>query len=169
MSDGDVVALTWHERELVAALRRLANAMAAVGALTAAAGGQQLDPDDVALALALDGERRDLEPKASARFGGSAARDRLAGVETELRLVLDRLQVGDLGALRDRISALESATPPDPDLVEFAHRELDTARSQYRELVLLELPPSEDGLDPSSGADAPDAKIVAFERRSVAS
>lgn len=169
MSDGDAVALTWHERELVAALRRLANAIAAVGAHTVAAGGPPLDPDDVARAMALDGERQDLAPKASARFGGSAARDRLAGVETELRLVLDRLRVGDIDALREQVNARESAAAPDPDLVEFAQRELDTARAQYRELLLLELPQPDDPDESASDAEGPDARVVAFERRSVAS
>lgn len=160
--------LTWHEREIIAALRRLATAMANLAALEQQAGGAPLDPDDVARVEALDGERAGLRHKAESRFGGSGARERIAEIEGELRLVFDRLGVADLDELRDRV-ARQSSDAVDPTMLDFARRELQGAAEGWREIRAVVLPPAEEALDDPDDAldEGGGGQVVPFDRRSA--
>jgi hypothetical protein len=170
MTEDPETTLSWQEREIIGALRRLANARSNVLGLEAQAGGPPLDAQDVARAEALAGERAELRPKADSRFGGSGARERIAAIEGELRLVLDRLGVGDLDELRERV-ARQGSDAVDPQVLDFARRELDGALQAWREIRDLELPPSEpasvDASDDADEADDEGAQVVPFDRRSA--
>jgi hypothetical protein len=138
--------LSWHERELVAALRRLANARSQLVALEEqleASEVQTLDPADLAEIDAVRAEMDRLQSKAKSRFGGGAARERLAELELSERLVLERLGF----ATYDELAAFRAQPPPapsvDPAIVAFARRELHDAEQAWLEIQALELPPRE--------------------------
>lgn len=165
MTDDPELTLSWQEREIIGALRRLANARSNVLGLQAQAGGPPLDEQDVARVEALAGERVELQPKAESRFGGSGARERIAEIEGELRLVLERLGVADVDELRDRV-ARQGSDAVDPQVLDFARRELDAALQAWREIRDLVLPPSE-ATEAEAADDDEGAQVVPFDRRSA--
>lgn len=139
---GDEPRLSWRDRELLTALRRLANSQAQVQSLEAAmvlqAGAVSTDPADVGRANALEAELTKLRAKASSRFGGGAARERIPEVELDQRLVLERLgflTYADFQAAGGRVAP--AADSVDPAFVEFARRELAAAEEAYEQLLAM--------------------------------
>jgi hypothetical protein len=140
--DADEHRLSWRDRELLTALRRLANATAQVQALDAArvrqAATPVADPADVSRVEALESELTKLRAKAGSRFGGGAARDRLPDLEAEQRLVLERLGFDSYDAFRARDTAEPAVTDAvDPAIADFARRELAAAEQAYEELLSM--------------------------------
>ncbi|WP_334144909.1 hypothetical protein, partial [Rhabdothermincola sp.] len=138
----DEPRLSFKEREMLTALRRLANARSQLSQLEEKLAAQQQrdswDPGDLERVEELQRELDKLRQKAQSRFGGGSARERLAKVELEQRLILDRLGVGsfeDLEALRR--SPTSTADEVDPVFVQFARRELAAAEEAYRQVLLL--------------------------------
>lgn len=153
-SSDDEPRLSWRDRELLAALRRVANSRAQVQSLEAALERQREveppDPEDPARAQELHAELGRLRAKATSRFGGGAARDRIPDVELQLRLVLERLGYQSYG----EFEAGGRRAAPDPDhvdpaLVDFAHRELEAAEKAYEEL--LAMPDDDESIDLTKG------------------
>jgi hypothetical protein len=141
-SDGDEPRLSWRERELLTALRRLANSQAQVRSLEEAMRNQSAvappEPGDVERIEALESELEKLRAKAAGRFGGGAARDRLPEVEMQQRLVLERLGFESYDdfvvAGRRPVRADERV---DPAILDFARRELHAAEETYAELLAM--------------------------------
>jgi hypothetical protein len=134
--------LSWRDRELVTALRRLANSRAQVQSLEAALERQRQDPEpdpaDLQHAQSLQAELVKLRAKASSRFGGGAARERIPEVELQQRLILDRLgfdSYDELEAAGRRPAP--AAEPVDTAFVEFARRELADAEAAYAQLLSM--------------------------------
>ena len=140
--DGDEPRLSWRERELLTALRRLANSRAQVQGLEDAmqnqAAGARPQPGDVERIDTLEGELQQLRAKASSRFGGGAARDRLPEVEMQQRLALERLGFGSYGefAAAGKRPAVV-ADRVDPAILDFARRELHAAEEACAELLAM--------------------------------
>jgi hypothetical protein len=141
---GDEPRLTWRERELLNALRRLANARAQLRTLEDELARHPdrptADPDDVERVETYEAELRKLRAKAASRFGGGAARDRVPEVEARQRVALERLGFDSYGAFaasghRARDTAAGDAG--DPALVEFARHEVDAAAAAYAEVLAL--------------------------------
>jgi hypothetical protein len=158
---GDEPRLSWRDRELLAALRRLANAQAQLQSLEAERSRQPesptVDSADVETVEALEAELSKLREKASHRFGRASARDRLSELEAQQRLVLERLGFDGYRAFAHRREH-EPVTPTgvDPALVDFARHELEAAEEAYAQV--LEMP---DDLDDPDPADAPSAARAA--------
>jgi hypothetical protein len=134
--------LSWRERELLTALRRVANARAQVQALDEAtqrhASGPAPLPGDVERVDELERELAKVRAKASSRFGGGSARDRLPQLEAQQRIVLERLgfdRYDEFVAAGKRVPV--AAEPVDPAIVDFAHRELEAAETAYAELLSM--------------------------------
>jgi hypothetical protein len=163
-TDGDPSASstarpTWQEREIALALQRLASARVRVASLeeemaTPAATVATADPADLERLETLQGEIAKLRPKASSRFGGGNARQRIDELEVQQRLVLERLGVDsyeDYLAIAD-----QPVAPPavDPDVMAFAIAEFESAQKAFLEVSTMVI------------ADAdPDDEV--FERRDV--
>ena len=118
--------------------------------------------DDVARVEALQAEVAQLAPKAQSRFGGGAARQRIAEAEAEQRLICERAGVADLEALRQRAAA---GPVVDPTVLDFARRELAAAEAAWDEVQALEVPEPEpeeasDDADGDDDADAADLATV---------
>jgi hypothetical protein len=144
--DAQEPRLSWRDRELLAALRRLANAQVQLQTLEAAAAVQgelaATDPGDPQRVEALEAELVKLRAKAGSRFGGGSARERLPDVEMEQRLILERLGYDSYAAFeagggrpRAPVAALDAG------LVEFARHELAAAEEAYAQILAL---PDED-------------------------
>lgn len=153
-SGDDEPRLSWRDRELLAALRRVANSRVQVQSLEAAVARQRgvepADPADPGRAQELHDELVKLRAKGTSRFGGGAARDRIPDVELELRLVLERLGYSSYAAFE----AGGRRPAPDPDhvdpaLVDFAHRELEAAERAYEQV--LAMPDDEAAIDLTKG------------------
>ena len=103
-AEADVPRLSWREKELVAALKRLAGAQSQVALLeerlAAQARATVPDPDDARRLEQLEAELVKLRHKANSRFGGASALDRLAELDMQQRLVLDRLGFAERRGLR---------------------------------------------------------------------
>jgi hypothetical protein len=141
-SGDDETRLSWRDRELLTALRRLANSQAQVQALEAALelqrGVHVPDPADVDRIETLESELAKLRAKAGSRFGGGAARDRLPEVEAEQRAVLERLGFHTYAEFRSAGGlAVPVADPVDPAFVDFARRELADAEQAYEQLLSM--------------------------------
>jgi hypothetical protein len=131
--------LSWKERELVTALRRLANARSQVTQLEEAMAGPTLpSPADMARIRELEAELEPLRRKAQSRFGGGGARERLAEVEAEQNRLLEAAGFASLDEL-DRAAAESSSDghEGDPVLLEFARRELSDAETALQEVLAL--------------------------------
>ncbi len=162
-ADSDDAKLSWREREVVAALKRLANAQLQVAQidvqLASAATSDAPAEIDVADAAALEelaGELAKLAKKSQSRFGGGAARGRVAELEAQQQAVLGRMgfaSYDDYLATKDRSEAAQPSASGgiDPVVEGFARRELAAAEAAYREL--LELP---DEVDDEVADDAED-------------
>ncbi|MCC5952966.1 MAG: hypothetical protein JJU45_12825 [Acidimicrobiia bacterium] len=153
---GDDENLSWHEREVIAALRRLANARSQVDALEAQLASEANDPvpdpADLDRLRTISEEVSALEPKARSRFGGGGARQRIAEFEAEQRLVLERLGF-DSAEEAFAAAADGDRQGVDPDLLDFARRELEAATREWEAVQAVEVP---DEPEPESG-DGTDA------------
>lgn len=163
-AEPDDAKLSWREREMVAALKRLANAQLQVARideqLAGSAGAPStpaIDPADRAALEDTVAELAKLSKKSQSRFGGSSARERSSELESKQRLVLDRMGFGSydefLAATTGQASAPSDAVAVDPVVEGFARRELAAAETAYRELLLLpdEVPADDEQVD--DGAD----------------
>lgn len=162
--------MTWQEQETLRALRRLANARSQLAQLeeqaAEAVAAPTADPADVARIEALRAEVAELGPRSRSRFGGGAARQRIAELEAEERLILQRAEVADLAELRARATA-PSAPAVDDAVLDFARRELAAAEAAWAEVQALELPePEPEPQAPADGADdAPLATVTEIDVR----
>jgi hypothetical protein len=159
-SSDDEPRLSWRDRELLAALRRVANSRAQVQSLEAAVERQREveppQPADAARAQELHDELAKLRAKGSSRFGGGAARDRIPDVELQLRLVLERLGYQSYAAFE----AGGRRPAPDPDhvdpaLVDFAHRELEAAERAYEQVISMPDDDDDAAIDLTKGDPQP--------------
>jgi hypothetical protein len=157
--------LSWRDRELLSALRRLANSRAQVQSLEADLEKHRsvapVDPADVRQVEALESELTKLQAKASARFGGGAARERIPEVEMQQRLLLERLGYESYAAFQARARGADASTAAvDTGYVDFARRELAAAEEAYEQL--LAMPDEEDDALPPSrrphAASTPDGR-----------
>jgi len=140
-SDPEAPRLSWQEREIVTALRRVANARAQVAELEARLAEQQHrpapDPTDSALVEQLQKEIEQVAPRAAARFGGGAARERLAELRRHQREVLDRLGFADYASFSAAGGGLAPVDDVDPVFVEFARREVRDAEEALAQVLAL--------------------------------
>lgn len=138
----DEPRLSFKEREMLVALRRLANARSQLAQLEEKLAAQQQraawDPDDLARVDSYQQEIEKLRQKAQSRFGGASARERLAEAELQQRLILERLGAASYEELQElRRAPASAADEVDPVFVEFARRELAAAEEAYRQVLLL--------------------------------
>lgn len=134
---------SWHEREISLGLQRLANARAQLASLEEqreAASVDAVDPDDLTRADALHSEIAAHAAKASARFGGGAARAKVEAARAELSPLLDRYQVASVDELRLRA---DDASAIDPAMLDFARLECTEAERSFLEIAALVIPESE--------------------------
>ncbi len=143
---------TWQEREIALALQRLASARVRVASLeeelaTPAAAVAKAGPADIGRLEELHGEITKLKPKASSRFGGGSARQRVNELEVQERLILERLGVDSYEAYV--VIAEQPAAPPavDPDVMAFARKEFESAQQAFLDvstLVLADVDPEDE-------------------------
>lgn len=161
------VDVTWYEREMVAALQRVANARSQLTTLEE----QASPPDPLAAADRADVERvvevhariQELEPKTRSRIGGGKARAEVAELESTLDLVLARIGL----PLEEVLAGADGPPPPtaevDPVVLEFARRELADAEALLAELLALDVPPPEPADDVAD--DGPAGDVVPMKLR----
>jgi hypothetical protein len=139
---GDASQLTWYDREVLAALRRLANARVQLAVLETQLATQaavpSTDPRDAGAVERLQVEIDALAHKARSRFGGSSARERVAELRREQATLLDRLGFASYEDFTAAGGLLAPAEQVDPVFVDFARRELASAEAAWQEV--LELP-----------------------------
>ncbi len=133
--------MSWHEKELVAALKRLVAARERLAALEAQAGttvSTGFDPDDAARLEALHGELVHARQKASGKFARRWV-DKVESLEMNERLVLDRLGVVSYDDFRAQRAERPSSTVAlvDPVVLDFARRELETAEAAFLDLQTM--------------------------------
>lgn len=133
--------MSWHEKELVAALKRLVAARTRLAALEAQAGttvSTGFDPDDAARLEELHDELVHARQKASGAFGRRWA-DKVEALEMNERLVLDRLGVTTYEEYRAQRVERPATTVElvDPVVLDFARRELDTAEAAFLDLQTM--------------------------------
>lgn len=146
--DTDDPELSWHDKELLKVLRRLANARSQLDLLEAqAGGGTPLDPADVARAEELHDEVLQLRGKSQSRFGGGSARERLVDVEAQERLVLERLGVASYDELQERKKAASGGSDVDPAMLDFARREVTSAEQEWQEVAAMDIPADDVDID----------------------
>jgi len=159
-------AMTWYERELVTALKRLADAQARLAALTEQAetsAAVSVDLADVERLRAIEADVAELEGKAKSRFGGSGARDKMAELQMQERLILERIGCADLA----EACAAATSTPVeavDATMLEFATRELADAKKNWLELQAMEIPDVVDEPD-AEPDDAELAEVTNIDHR----
>ncbi|HVN51788.1 MAG TPA: hypothetical protein VMT43_10170 [Acidimicrobiales bacterium] len=154
-------ALSWAEREVLGALRRLARARANLAAAEAKlvdGDAATFDPADVERLEEVHAELGAARAKAAGRFAKGAARQRVRDLESTERLVLGRLGVASyddylaLAATREGNHVVES------EVIDFARRELASAQQAWREVQALEVvdpdePVGGTGSDPTPDID----------------
>lgn len=160
MAADDDDTMTWHDREVVTALRRLASARSRLDQLLAEQPeptGPTVSPADLDELAGLRDEIEALGAKARARFGGGGARERRAELQARERLVLQRLGVASYD---EAVAAAEASAAPgaDPALLDFARRELEAAEVAWREVQAIEVPDEEPEADPP-GSEAIDLRL----------
>ncbi len=145
---------SWHEREISLGLQRLANARAQLASLeeqVGAASQHAVAPDDLARAEALDADISKHAAKASARFGGGAARGKVEAARNELAPLLDRYQVASVDELRARAATSDAV---DPAVLDFARLECTEAERSFLEVAAMVIPEHEPDLEGDGDADA---------------
>lgn len=147
MGESAAESMSWQQKELLGALKRLVTARERLEGLEAQAGvapASVVDPADVDRANALLDELAEARDKARGRFGKKWV-EKVESLELNLRLVLDRLGCVDEDEYRAR--RRELAAPPvdavDPTVLEFARRELAAAEAGFLEIQTLEVPEAE--------------------------
>lgn len=167
----DRAELSWQERELIAALRRVALAQSQLQTLEeAAAEAVPAVPFDHEALRELESIHAELvaaRDKGRSRFGGGHARERAAQLEQRQQELLDRL-----GATSVVEAQAMAATPPpaevvDPAVLDFARREVLAATKAWDEVRALDLPPSDD--EPTGTDEGPGADVVDLRSRQQAS
>lgn len=147
--------MNWHEKELLAALKRLVTARERLDSLDRQVGltTATFDPDDVARLETITADLAHARQKATERFGKKWA-EKAEGLELNQRLVLDRLGVDSYEEFQARRSHFEAAPTAivDPTVLEFARRELASAEAAFLELQMVqviedEVEEDEDDLD----------------------
>lgn len=149
------------------ALQRLASARANLATLEEAAQTPavklaQSDPGDLARIEETEAEIAKLRHKASGRFGGGAARERIEELELSQRLVLERIGVSSYADFRAVLDAPESSTAAiDKDVLAFARREFENAEQAFLEVAALVIPENEaeEPVDDGEGAEVIDLKV----------
>jgi hypothetical protein len=134
--------LSWAEREVLGALRRLARAQANLAAAEAqgeAADAATFDPVDVERLEEVHVELAAARAKASGRFTKGAARQRVRDLETTERLVLGRLGVDGYDDYRAQAAARVHHQVVETEVIDFARRELASAQQAWREVQALEV------------------------------
>jgi hypothetical protein len=136
--------MSWHEKELVAALKRLVVARERLQVLEEQAQEPALpvlDPADVARAHELQEQIAVLRQKVSG-FRGGRYRDDLDALIMQERLVLDRLAVASHEELADRLRRVGTApvNVVDPTVLEFARRELAAAEQAFLDVQTMDVP-----------------------------
>jgi hypothetical protein len=156
-------ALSWHERETLGALRRVANARSQLAALEAEKPPAPLDPET---ARALEQNRAALDKaraKTGSRFGGGSARSRVTDLEANERQLLDHLGMASFDAYVSRRDQPPAAIA-DHAIIDFARRELQAAEAAWLEVQTLELPDEEEEPAPPE-RQGPRARDLERERR----
>jgi hypothetical protein len=157
-------SMSWHEKELLGALKRLVTARERLAVLEEQAQGPAatlLDPEDVRRARDLQTEIVALRHKVGG-FRGGRYRDELDALLVQERLVLDRLGVASYDELSDRLRRVGNAPVPvvDPTVLEFARRELAAAEQGFLEVQTMEvLPEEEPESDDESDIDLRDGEV----------
>lgn len=172
-TDGDLPAAsparpTWQEREIALALQRLASARVRVASLeeamaTPAAAVAQADPADVQRLQEIEAEMAKLRPKASARFGGGNARQRIDELEVQQRLLLDRLGVESYEAYLAAVAEPDAPPAVDPDVMAFAVREFEAAQEAFIEvstMVIAEADPDDEVFERRDVVAARDDTVI---------
>jgi hypothetical protein len=135
--------LSWHERETLGALRRVANARSQLAALEAEEPVTPIDPAIGREVERVHGELEKAQAKSRSRFGGGAARSRAVDLEAAQSGLLAQLDV----ASWDAYVAKRDAPPlpiADPAIIDFARRELEAAEKAWLEMQTLKLPDAEE-------------------------
>lgn len=164
---GDQASLSWQERELVAALKRLANAQSQYAALKAEAVATRKQVEQAQID-SLRETRYELEQarqKGKGRFGGHSARERVSKLEATERLVLDRLGFNSYEDFEEWRTNPEPQSDVDPALVDFARHELRDAEKAWLQIQALEMPepePEGDTDDSSESEDSHESDEVGF-------
>jgi len=156
--DGDDrPALSWAEREVLGALRRLARAQANLAAAEAsveATDAATFDPADVDRLEQVHVELAAARAKASGRFAKGSARQRARDLETTERLVLGRMGVGSYEEYRSLVAARAGSQVVESEVIDFARRELASAQQAWREVQALEVADSDTSVfDPTPEID----------------
>jgi len=150
----DSTSVSWAEREIVDSLHRLARAQAQLAAAEAqaeaAADQARFDQVDAERLEQVHAELLAAEARAASRFAKGSARQRVRELEMAERLVLERLGAPSYEEFRARAAQASSVPAADPDVVAFARRELDAARSAWLEVQSIEIPPSASPSTPAS-------------------
>jgi hypothetical protein len=131
--------LSWHERETLAALRRVANARSQLAAREAEVPPVPLDPDTCRELEPTHAELAKARAKSSSRFGGASARSRAADLEAREQQLLASL---DLTTFDDYVTRRDQPPLPiaDPAIIDFARRELQAAEAAWLEVQTMVIP-----------------------------
>jgi len=139
---GSTPTLSWQERELVAALKRLANARSQYGVLKAESELEVRSIDEADLDALREAhiETERVRGKTKGRFGAGAARARLVHLEADEQRILDRMGFVSFDEVELWRTDTRPTTTVDPAILEFARRELEDAENALSQLQALQLP-----------------------------
>ncbi len=148
-------ALSWQERELVNALKRLANARSQLSALEeqSRSGSRSIDQADIDALRETRYELAQARQKGKARFGGGSARERSERLELDERLILERMGFATYEEFEHWRTQPQQASI-DPVIVEFARHELADAEAAWYEIQALEIPPQDPEPDSEDEGDS---------------
>ncbi len=174
IDDGAGRSMSWHEKELLAALKRVVTARERLATLEAQAGtvvSTGFDPDDVARLEEVHADLVHARQKASGPFGRRWT-DKVEALEMNERLILDRLGVATFEELRAARAERPATSVElvDPVVLDFARRELQAAESAFLELQTLEVAADEPepDLEPVDGPSEDDQVPPADSRTQTA-
>jgi hypothetical protein len=140
--------VSWAEREIVDSLHRLARAQAQLAAAeeqaAVAADQARFDEVDAERLEQVHAELLVARERASGRFAKGSVRQRVGELEMAERLVLERLGAPSYEEFRAKAARASSRPAADPDVVAFARRELEAAKSAWLEAQSIEIPPPPD-------------------------
>lgn len=142
----DAPRLTWHDKEVLTALRRLASARLQVQSIEAELAASEAapgpDPLDAGQVERLQDEIDRLSKKANGRFGRAAAREKLVELRRDQQTLLTNLGYESYEAFSRAGGLLAPTDRVDPVFVDFARRELASAEAAWEEVARLpEQPP----------------------------
>ncbi|MFN8038256.1 MAG: hypothetical protein U0Q07_03500 [Acidimicrobiales bacterium] len=164
--------LSWQERELIGALRRLALAQSQLQTLEEAAAeavpAPEFDHEALAELEAIHEELVAAREKGRSRFGGGHARERAGQLEARQAELLQHLGASSLVEAQAMAAVPPPAEVVDPAVLDFARREVLAATKAWDEVRALELPPADDA-PPTADDDGPGADVVDLRSRQQAS